>query len=111
MKIVETYTARIFAGRLHSKTGVIHPKQEITKVLQDYVDHYGYCVSLKDTDFIYTGGSEPGVEITLINYPRFPESKDELETHAIQIAVILREKLEQKRISIVFPDKTLMLGE
>ena len=36
----------------------------------------GLCVTIEPTHFIYTGGEETGFKIGLINYPRFPTSKE-----------------------------------
>jgi len=47
--------------------------------------------------------------VGLINYPRFPATKAQVQEHAMNLAEILLKKMEQQRLSIVYPDKTVML--
>ena len=42
------------------------------KVVEKYCNEVGYCVTIKPTLYVYKGGEEHGVEVGLINYPRFP---------------------------------------
>jgi len=76
---------------------------------QAYVDEVGLCVTLEPTWFVYTGGSEPGVKVGLINYPRFPSSRGEILGHAMEVARILMRKLWQTSCSIVTSNKTYRL--
>jgi hypothetical protein len=78
-------------------------------IVQKYCDEIGFGVSIKPTRFIYTDGSEDGVEIGLINYPRFPKTVEDIKEHALTIASILMVKFNQHRCSIVFTDETVML--
>jgi hypothetical protein len=107
---VETYTATIYVGTSDS----LRNSDEYWlghRLCQTYCDAVGLCVSIKQTRFIYTGGNEYGLEIFLMDYPRFPSDKDTIRRHAIQLATNLKRELKQKRVSVVFPDKTIMLGE
>lgn len=76
------------------------------QICREYCFDIGLCVTIEPVDYIYTGGEESGFRIGLINYPRFPCSRPELESKAKELASILREKLFQKSYSIVFPDST-----
>ncbi len=67
------------------------------------------CVTVTPTKFIYRKGSEPGAIIGLIQYPRFLRMECKIKALAIGLTQILIDELKQERMSIVFPDETLML--
>ena len=50
-----------------------------------------------------------GVIIGLINYPRFPTTKEKLRETAEEIARLCKEQYKQNRISIKYQDQTIML--
>jgi hypothetical protein len=54
---------------------------------------------------------ELGVAVGLINYPRFPSTPEDINAHAIALATRLKEAFNQKRMSIVTPQTTVMLGD
>lgn len=66
----------------------------------------GLCVTLTPTEFIYTGGMETGVVVGLVNYPRFPKTKDLILERAEQLAQTLVEDLHQWSALIVTPSNT-----
>ena len=72
-------------------------------VCRDYCEE-GYCVSLDKTDYVYTGGMQSGVSVTLINYPPYPQSKEQIYSRAVDLGHILMGKLYQKSFTIVGPD-------
>lgn len=67
----------------------------------------GLCVTVEPVEFIYTGGAEAGVRVGLINYPRFPTTKEALFSAALDLATKLRADLCQHSFSIVGPDETV----
>lgn len=115
IKRVETFTAQIYIG---TKKGYDNDlsilmedkKNFVKKICQNYVDKIGWCVSVTSTDFIYKDGQESGFIIGIINYPRFPLTKEQLKNRTINLASILKENLQQLRVSIVFSDETFMLS-
>lgn len=56
-----------------------------------------------------TSAGEPGFTVGLINYPRFPATNEEIIHHAITIADLLMRMYRQRRVSIVFPERTVTL--
>lgn len=80
-------------------------------ICQIYCDTDGLCVNVMPTKFIYTNGNEDGCCIHLINYPRFKTTKKRIRNHAIRIARLVKDLLRQQRVSVVFDDKTYMIGE
>lgn len=63
----------------------------------------GLCVSIRDADFVYTGGMEGGVVIGLLNYARFQCSEDELQSKAEDLAEFLIVKLHQSSATVLSP--------
>ena len=88
---VKSFTAKIYiAGDI----GVAR------QACREYVMQ-GLCVQLKECDYIYTGGMERGVEITLINYARFLTTTKSIKAHAIKLAEMLIGRLCQRSASVV----------
>lgn len=67
----------------------------------------GLCVTITATLFIYTGGEEFGVEIGLINYPRFEDSEENILKTAIDLANLCREESAQHSWLILTPETTI----
>jgi hypothetical protein len=82
--------------------------EDAKRYLQARCDFAGLYVTVTETTFIYTNGSEPGLSIGLINYPRFPvKSPAELEKTALEIAEQLMIILGQLRVTVVLSDQTI----
>lgn len=97
MNIVETTLVRIYmAGDIETAKRWL--RQECWR---DPI-----CVTVEPTTFIYTGGEEGGLVVGLLNYPRFPSSRDRLVDRACEIAVGLRDACAQKTALVVGPDLT-----
>lgn len=112
MHTVETYWANIYVGLQPGYASErVYTIDSVKNILRIYMDEYKLAVTLTPTNFVYVGGSEPGIIVGLINYPRFPSTKDEIIAKAKHLAEYLKKHLEQERVSIVFPDNTVMLGE
>lgn len=75
---------------------------------QEYVLR-GLCVSIFDTRYVYTGGTENGCLVRLINYARFPTEPDTITNTALELAKFLIEKLHQGSASVITPDKSYFL--
>lgn len=94
---VPTYTIDLFiAGDV----------ADARRICREQCKAIGLCVTVTETDFIYTGGAEAGVRVGLVNYPRFPCSPDELWLKAWQVAEALKRGLCQWSYLLVAPDKT-----
>lgn len=103
MKIVETksYPVSIF---------IAGSAMEAETICLDYCDAVGFCVTVTETAYCYTGGEQAGVIVGLINYPRFPSTPEEIWKHAKALAAQLREQLGQQSYTIQAPDKTLWIS-
>ena len=109
MKSVETITAKIYLGLKGGYTNKIHTIDEVKNFMQDYVDKTSFCVTITPTTFIYKGGRENGAIIGLINYPRFPSNRKEIKRKAKEIASLCKKEYAQKRVSIEYQSRTIML--
>lgn len=109
VKTLETITANIFVGLREGYTEKVRDPNEVVDFLQEYVNKVGLCITITPTTFVYKDGREQGVVIGLINYPRFPTTKDKLKQTAEEIAGLCKDKYKQNRVSIVYQDETLML--
>ena len=100
--IADTFTADIYiAGDLH----------DIKRCCREFCSR-GLCVSITPTDFIYTGGSQTGARVGLINYPKYPTDDLTIKATAIELAEKLVEHCCQLSCSVIFPDVTVtIIGE
>lgn len=80
---------------------------EAEAVCREYCDATGFCVTVTETNYIYTDGREAGFIVGLINYPRFPSTPPEITARAIELGDLLRERLDQQSYSIQTPERTL----
>ena len=79
-----------------------HAKQ----LLQKYVE-VGLCVSTCKVDYIYKYGQESGIKVTLINYPRFPSTDEELKNKAIDIGHYLMGNMSQGSFTVTGNNETI----
>lgn len=107
--IVTTYTATIYVGLREGYSERIVDPKDALDWLQSFCDQGGCCVTVTNTEFRYKNGSEPGVIIGLINYPRFPMTPEKIREQAKTIASEFLARCKQQRVSIVYPDSTVML--
>jgi hypothetical protein len=77
---------------------------DILRSCKQFCTNVGYCVSVFPCEFPFKYGCESGAKITLINYARFPLSKDQLSLKAKEIAAFIAEECSQGTYSICGPD-------
>lgn len=107
--MTETFIATIYVGLREGYTEKLADAQLGIAWLQSYCDLGGCAVSVTHTTFIYKNGTEPGLIIGLINYPRFPSTPEEIKEKALEIAKELMRQFKQHRVSIVCSDETIMI--
>jgi len=108
-KSVETLTAKIYLGLREGYTDKFYSLDQVKNLLQKYVNSVVLGVTVTPTTFIYKNGREDGVIIGLINYPRYPTTKEKLEKTAEEIAQLCKNEYKQERVTIEYQDKTVML--
>ena len=67
----------------------------------------GLCVSIHPADFVYTMGCESGFCVTLINYPRFPMTYEDLKNTSESLGAFLCEKLFQGSFTVEGPEESV----
>lgn len=70
----------------------------------------GLCVTIEPIEYVYNRGSETGVRVGLINYPRFPGTPEEVWTKAVALARLLIERLCQWSALVESRDRTLWIS-
>ncbi len=108
---VPTYTATIYVGLRKAYGRRVLGLDEVRHEAQCYAEELDMCVSVTPTEFFYRGNHEPGAAVGFINYPRRPLSDRWIRNHALALGRRLRAVCQQKRVSVVFPDETVMLGD
>ena len=111
MKQVYTWESKIYSGLkiTNSEKSFVYSLDHAASLVQHYVDRVGQCFTVTPTEYVYTNGSEPGIIVGSINYPRFPSSQDKLRAQTLELAKILLDGLKQQKVSVVFADMTIML--
>jgi hypothetical protein len=98
LKSVDTYIVKIYlAGDI----------DDIKRACREYCFNVGLCVTVTPTTYIYTGGEELGVEIGLLNYPRFPGTESSILAKAKDLAELCRKITYQHSYLIVTPTETI----
>lgn len=110
MTKVTTFTATIYVGFRERYTDEVRAIDMAYAFLQRRANDGGLCVTVTPTRFIYKDGSEPGIAVGLINYPRFPEDASSIRRKALDIAEALMVQYVQMKVTVVFPDETVMLS-
>jgi hypothetical protein len=111
-----TFTAEIYVGAYDTEKDFTRPVAEIKEACQFFVQDEGLCVNVRETWYAYgdgegEGGNESGAVVELIHYPRFPRSQPEesITVQALNLAEILMERMNQKRVSVVSSTDTYTL--
>lgn len=79
---------------------------DAVRACREYTKTHNLCVTVTPTAFVYVGGMEDGVCVRIMQYPRFPESENDLRATADLLANHLRSRLFQRSYSVEFLDKT-----
>ena len=108
-KTIETITAKIYLGLKEKHGSGIQNIEELKDFLQKNVNRIRLCLTITPTTFIYKGERETGATIGLINYSRFPETKEELKQKAEEIANLCKDKYQQNKIAIEYQNQTVIL--
>jgi hypothetical protein len=112
----KTFRAEIYVGAYDTEEGFTRPVAEIKEACQFFVQDEGLCVNVRETWYAYgdgngEGGNESGAVVELIHYPRFPRSQPEesITAQALNLAEVLMERMNQKRVSVVSSTDTYTL--
>jgi hypothetical protein len=112
---VKAFKATIHLGLEWNYTDEIISTSDVITEISAYqkkklaTEALALSVSVKDSEILFTDQREPHLEISLINYPKFPQPKKIIQKEAENLALMLMEKFNQNRLVIEFPKTTLML--
>ncbi|MHD0644285.1 hypothetical protein ACYPKM_01445 [Pseudomonas aeruginosa] len=100
--LAKTGKVDTFWARIH----IAGEKSEAMPVIQHFCKEVPLCVTVQEEEFVYTGGREKGFVVELINYPRFPAEKDEINEKARKLAARLVATTAQDSCLIMTPEET-----
>ncbi len=95
-----------FCDTLTYRLWIAGDYDDAVRVVREFCQE-GACFAVQPTDYVYTGGMESGVCVTLINYPRFPSGSGDLRDKITRLADLLKERLFQESYTIQDPEKTV----
>lgn len=104
---MKSLTSKTFWARIYMSG----PIEQAKALMRKECMRKGLCVTIEPTQFIYTGGEELGYVVGLIQYPRFPSKKSEIDRRAIGIAKKLMRKTWQWSGLVMFQDKTVWISQ
>ena len=110
------FNAKITIGLQIGYTDVLIPKAEIVRTMQAYQNQLirdkgiHLSIALSECDIVLSGQVEPHLQLSIINYPKFPLDTGILTKEVEKFAAFLMNKHEQNRVVIEFlNDETVML--
>ena len=110
MKTLKSYNVQIWVGLKQTyNDDKIHSIEDVRDICDEWVNKIKDCVTITPTEFRYVNGSEPGVIIGYIQYPRFRRSRKEIRSRALELAERLMTALHQYRVTVTTPHKSYML--
>ncbi len=112
-KEVTTYSAKVYTGILpgYGTKDYLNYSTRALNWLRGYAIANGVAFETSQTEFIYPTGSEEGLCISFINYPRYPNTPEEVREKATNLAKNFMKEFKQYRVSIVCSDRTIMLEQ
>ena len=79
-------------------------------VCYDFCQRARIGLMVSDTSFMYPGGQEAGIVVSLANYPRYPTENSTVLQHALALAEELMRVLDQERLTVVeIPGETFLV--
>ena len=112
IKKANTFEARLYIGSVQGYHGTPFTfeelKQEVGNLQSESPKEEMIPVRIAPTNFVCGNYSEAGWEIAAINYPRFPKAEALITSFMMELAKRLLVCFNQNRISIIFPNETIM---
>lgn len=93
-KWADSYEVKIFIGRDDRGWSAV------TDLCEKFCTMVGLCVTVTPTQYAYSGGSCDGVIVGLINYARFPKSREEIWDTAERLAQYLKDEMNQGSFTV-----------
>lgn len=109
-QVLPAYSINIYVGLWDRDRKFQYSASDVYDEVGAYVDEIGQCFTVTPTKFIYKHGKEAGVIVGLISYPRFPKTNKELFDEALVLARRLLIRCNQYRVTMVTPEKSVMIS-
>ena len=112
---VQAFKAIINLGLQWNYTDKLISKSEVIKSLSSYQkskmkeNDITLSVSVKESIIVLTDQKEPHLELSIINYPKFPLDMAKLKSETQLLVEYLMEEFNQNRVVIEYLDETVML--
>tara|TARA_R110002049_G_scaffold7669_4_gene43657 strand:+ start:205 stop:597 length:393 start_codon:yes stop_codon:yes gene_type:complete len=113
---IKAFNAKITIGLQIGYTDIFIPKAEIVRTVQTYQNQLikdkgiHLSIALSECDIVLSGQVEPHLQISIINYPKFPLDSGILKKEVEKLTTFLMSKYEQNRVVIEYQnDETVML--
>lgn len=110
---VPTWESRIYLGSRERYDGPLLDRSRIIQTIELYQksadEEMQVSVRITPTTYIFQDYVEDGWEVGIINYPRFPRTESRLTQFTISLGSFLLNHLKQNRISLVMPNRTILL--
>lgn len=107
-----TFEARLYIGSVQGYHGTPFTfeelKEEVGNLQSESPKEEMIPVRIAPTNFVCGNYSEAGWEVAAINYPRFPKAEALITLFMMELAKRLLVCFNQNRISIIFPNETIM---
>ena len=108
--LLKSYNVQIWVGLKQTyDDNKIHTMDDVRKICDEFVNDIGDCVTITPTEYRYVDGSESGVVVGYIQYPRFPRTEKEIKNRALSLAENLMKGLNQFRVTVTTPNHSYML--
>ena len=108
----KTFYADIYVGLNPGyDSDISYSKELVEKLIVDFIDTFKrkFAVNVQDTTFIYPGGKEQGIKVSLIQYPRFIVKEGEILNNALNLACYLTKHLEQFRCTVISSSQSYLI--
>lgn len=101
-----------FCDTLYAKIYIAGRKGWVERLCSRWCKENTLCVSVKEVEFVYNGGQESGVEVMLLNYPKYPsKDADELIDLAVDLGDFLKDEMSQDSYLVMSKDVTLWTSD
>ena len=109
MKKCKSYEVKLHIGSVRGYHGQPFTKEDLIAKIGKFQEPPTSCsVRVTPTTFVFRDYVEEGFEVVAQNYPRFPKENKNIRKFMRGLAKFLLVELEQNRITVTDPKKSIM---
>lgn len=111
---VYPYVVTMTVGQMRGYDGPQISKEELCKIISVLQKNnlrmsYPACaVKIVESEILFGDYSEKCWDLSVINYPRFPQDRTSIVSFMDELAQTLLKELEQNRITVCYPEEHVM---